>query len=197
MDEKKLKTKDLVNIGIFSVIYMVLSILVMVTAIFSPILWLLWPAITGIICNFIYMLLVSKVPKPGTAFLLIAITGIIYFVTGECTWVIVASCVVSGILAEFVRKIMGYKNTKSEIISSGIICIGLIGSPLPMWLFQESYMKSIIEMGMDPEYVGKLQTLISIPTLIGVVVAAFVGGVVGAYIGKAIFKKRFEKAGII
>ena len=197
MDEKKLKTKDLVNIGIFSVIYMVLSILVMVTAIFSPILWLVWPAITGIICNFIYMLLVSKVPKPGTAFLLIAITGIIYFVTGECTWVIVASCVVSGILAEFVRKIMGYKNTKSEIISSGIICIGLIGSPLPMWLFQESYMKSIIEMGMDPEYVGKLQTLISIPTLIGVVVAAFVGGVVGAYIGKAIFKKRFEKAGII
>lgn len=175
MDEKKLKTKDLVNIGIFSVIYMVLSILVMVTAIFSPILWLLWPAITGIICNFIYMLLVSKVPKPGTAFLLIAITGIIYFVTGECTWVIVASCVVSGILAEFVRKIMGYKNPKSEIISSGIICIGLIGSPLPMWLFQESYMKSIIEMGMDPEYVGKLQTLISIPTLIGVVVAAFVG----------------------
>ena len=197
MDEKKLKTKDLVNIGIFSVIYMVLSILVMVTAIFSPILWLLWPAITGIICNFIYMLLVSKVPKPGTAFLLIAITGIIYFVTGECTWVIVASCVVSGILAEFVRKIMGYKNPKSEIISSGIICIGLIGSPLPMWLFQESYMKSIIEMGMNPEYVGKLQTLISIPTLIGVVVAAFVGGVVGAYIGKAIFKKHFEKAGII
>ena len=79
MDEKKLKTKDLVNIGIFSAIYMVLSILVMVTAIFSPILWLLWPAITGIICNFIYMLLVSKVPKPRTAFLLITITGIIYF----------------------------------------------------------------------------------------------------------------------
>lgn len=197
MNETRLKTKDLVNIGIFSVIYMVLSILVMVTAIFSPILWLLWPAITGVICNFIYMLLVSKVPKPGTAFLLIAITGIIYFVTGECTWVIVVSCVVSGILAEFVRRILGYKNPKSEIISSGIICIGLIGSPLPMWLFQESYMKSIIEMGMDPEYVSKLQTLISIPTLIGVIVTAFVGGVVGAYIGKSIFKKRFEKAGII
>ena len=83
MSEPKLKTKDLVNIGIFSVIYMVLSIVVMTTAILSPILWLLWPAITGIVCNFIYMLLVSKVPKQGTAFLLIAITGIIYFATGE------------------------------------------------------------------------------------------------------------------
>ena len=38
MSEPKLKTKDLVNIGIFSVIYMVLSIVVMTTAILSPIL---------------------------------------------------------------------------------------------------------------------------------------------------------------
>ena len=88
-------------------------------------------------------------------------------------------------------------NPKGEIISSGIICIGLIGSPLPMWLFQETYMQSIIEMGMNPGYVNKMQTLISIPTLIGVIVTAFMGGAIGAYIGKSIFKKRFEKAGII
>ena len=197
MSETKLKTKDLVNIGIFSVIYMVLSIVVMTTAILSPILWLLWPAITGIVCNFIYMLLVSKVPKQGTAFLLIAITGIIYFATGECTWTIAITCIAAGILAEIIRKIFGYNNPKGEIISSGIICIGLIGSPLPMWLFQETYMKSIIEMGMNPCYVNKMQTLISIPTLIGVIVTAFMGGAIGAYIGKSIFKKRFEKAGII
>ena len=197
MSEPKLKTKDLVNIGIFSVIYMVLSIVVMTTAILSPILWLLWPAITGIVCNFIYMLLVSKVPKQGTAFLLIAITGIIYFATGECTWTIAITCIAAGILAEIIRKIFGYNNPKGEIISSGIICIGLIGSPLPMWLFQKTYMKSIIEMGMNPGYVNKMQTLISIPTLIGVIVTAFMGGAIGAYIGKSIFKKRFEKAGII
>ncbi|MDU7142945.1 MAG: MptD family putative ECF transporter S component, partial [Anaerococcus vaginalis] len=53
MNETKLKTKDLVNIGIFSVIYMALSMAVMFIPVFSPILWLLWPAMTGIICNFI------------------------------------------------------------------------------------------------------------------------------------------------
>nr|WP_236587206.1 MptD family putative ECF transporter S component [Peptoniphilus harei] len=52
-------------------------------------------------------------------------------------------------------------------------------------------------MGMSPEYVNKLQTLISIPTLIGMIITAFIGGVIGAYIGKAMFKKRFEKAGIM
>lgn len=66
-----------------------------------------------------------------------------------------------------------------------------------MWLFQESYMQSIVKMGMNPEYVNKLQTLISIPTLLVMIATAFIGGVIGAYIGKAIFKKRFEKAGII
>ena len=197
MNETKLKTKDLVNIGIFSVIYMALSMAVMIIPILSPILWLLWPAMTGIICNFIYMLLVSKVPKPGTALLLIAITGIIYFAIGECTFTIVITCVIAGVLAEITRKILGYKSQKSVIVSSGLICIGLIGSPLPMWLFQESYMKSIIKMGMSPEYVNKLQTLISIPTLIGMIITAFIGGVIGAYIGKAMFKKLFEKAGIM
>jgi len=56
-------------------------------------------------------------------------------------------------------------------------------------------MKSIIEMGMNPDYVNKIQTLISIPTLIGVIVTAFMGGAIGAYIGKSIFKsvlKRLE-----
>ena len=53
MSETKLRTKDLVNIGIFSVLYMVLSIIVMASAILSPIIWILWPAITGIMYNFI------------------------------------------------------------------------------------------------------------------------------------------------
>ena len=68
MNETKLKTKDLVNIGIFSVIYMALSMAVMIIPILSPILWLLWPAMTGIICNFIYMLLRLKKLKGTTLF---------------------------------------------------------------------------------------------------------------------------------
>lgn len=197
MKEQKLTVRDLVNIGIFSVIYMVLSMIVMLIPILSPVLWLLWPAITGILCSWIYILLVSKCPKRGTAFLLIAITGIIYFAIGECTWTIVMTCVIAGILAEIVRGIYGYQSSKGNIIASGLVTVGLIGSPLPMWLFQESYMKSIIEMGMSPDYVRQMQQLISVPTLLGVIVTAILGGVIGALIGKKIFKKRFERAGII
>ncbi len=197
MNETKLKTKDLVSIGIFSVIFMVISLLTMMVAIISPVVWLLWPGIAGIICSFVYVLLVAKVPKFGSAFLLSLVTALIYFAMGECTWTIVLTFTLAGILAELIRKTMGYNSNKSIIISSGIVSIGFIGSPLPMWLFQESYMKSIIEMGMDSGYVEAMQKMISIPTLLGMIAFAFIGGVIGALIGKKLFKKHFEKAGIV
>ncbi len=197
MNETKLKTKDLVSIGIFSVIYMVISLLSMIVAIVSPVVWLLWPGIAGIICSFIYVLLAAKVPKFGSAFLLSIITGLIYFAMGECTWTIVLTFAIVGILAELIRKTMGYSSNKGIIISSGVVAIGFIGSPLPMWLFQESYIKSIIEMGMDVGYVEAMQKIISIPSLLGMIVFAFIGGVIGALIGKKLFKKHFEKAGIV
>lgn len=65
MEEKSLKVKDLVNIGVFSAIYMILSFIVMVPSMASPVIWLLWPAICGVVCGSIYMLLAAKVPKKG------------------------------------------------------------------------------------------------------------------------------------
>ena len=192
MNENKLKIKDLVNIGIFSTIYMVVSLLTMILAMFSPIIWLLWPSIAGLVCSFVYMFLVTKVPKRGTALLLSLITGLIYFISGECTWTMLMSFAIVGVLAEITRAITGYKSVKGAVISSGII-----GSPLPMWLFQESYMKSIIDMGMDPKYVSQLKNMISIGSLIGCLALAFVVGMIGGIIGKVILKKHFEKAGLI
>lgn len=107
------------------------------------------------------------------------------------------SFAIVGVLAEIARAITGYKSVKGAVISSGILSMGFIGSPLPMWLFQESYMKSIIDMGMDPKYVSQLKDMISIGSLIGCLALAFVVGMVGGIIGKIILKKYFEKAGLV
>ena len=197
MKEKSLMLKDLVNIGVFSAIYTIISFIAMLPSMVSPIVWLLWPATCGVLCSFVYILLVAKIPKKGRAFLISLITGIIYFAMGECTWTIILSFSIAGVIAEIIRYVLGYQTTKSALISSGIIAVGFIGSPLPMWLFQDSYVKSIIEMGMDIGYVEKMQNMISIGSLFGVVAIAFLGGLIGGLIGKALFKKHFEKAGII
>ena len=169
----------------------------MALAMFSPVFWLAWPAMSGIICGSLYVLLSAKVTKKGVAFLMAVITGIIYFACGECTWVIVLTFIVAGLLAEVVRAVLGYKSTKAVVLSCGVLTLGFIGSPLPMWLFQDSYMNSIIEMGMSATYVNSMQSMISVGSLILMIIGALLGGMIGALIGKAIFKKHFAKAGII
>ncbi len=197
MENSKLKVKDLVNIGIFSALYMAIAMVVMLPVGITPVLWLLWPGIAGLFGGAFFTLLLAKVPKMGSALLLAIISGILFFATGECTWVIIVTFAVAGILGEIARKIFGYKSFKGIALAGGFSAIGFIGSPLPMWLFQESYMKSIEEMGMGVEYVEGLQSMISVGSFIGMLAVAFVGGFIGTLIGRKMLKKHFEKAGIV
>ena len=91
MENNKLKVKDLVNIGIFSALYMVISMIVMIPVGIAPILWLIWPGIAGLFGGAFFTLLMTKVPKQGAALILAIITGLLYFATGECTWVIIVT----------------------------------------------------------------------------------------------------------
>lgn len=119
------------------------------------------------------------------------------FATGECTWVIIVTFAVAGILGEAARKVLGYKSFKGIALAGGFTAFGFIGSPLPMWLFQDAYMKSIEEMGMGVEYVEGLQSMISAGSFIGMLAVAFVGGLIGTLVGRLMLKKHFEKAGIV
>lgn len=197
MENNKLKVKDLVNIGIFSALYMAIAMVVMIPVGIAPILWLLWPGIAGLFGGVFFTLLLTKVPKMGASLLLALISGILFFATGECTWVIIVTFAIAGLLAEVMRKVFGYKSFKGIDLAGGFCAIGFIGSPLPMWLFQESYMKSIEEMGMGAEYVEGLQSMISAGSFIGMLAVAFIGGLLGTLIGHKMLKKHFEKAGII
>lgn len=104
---------------------------------------------------------------------------------------------VAGILGEAARKVLGYKSFKGIALAGGFTAFGFIGSPLPMWLFQDAYMKSIEEMGMGVEYVEGLHSMISAGSFIGMLAVAFVGGLIGTLVGRLMLKKHFEKAGIV
>ncbi|KAI3349780.1 Trep_Strep domain-containing protein [Clostridium botulinum] len=197
MDNKNSKMKDLVNIGVFSAIFMVISFIVMMPSAISPYLWMGFPGIAGIFCGTIYMLLASKVQSRGMALSIGLITGFIYFAMGECTWTILLTFAIAGIVAEIVRSSFGYNSMTGNIVSCGVIMTGFVGSPLPMWLFHDSYVDSIIKMGMDPNYVHTMSSMVSVWSLIGMVVIAFIGGFIGANFGKALLKKHFIKAGIV
>ena len=68
-NDKKLKIKDLVLIGVFTVVYFVVMFGVGMIGMI-PILFLIYPTVLGIVTGTIVMLFMAKVQKPFALFIL-------------------------------------------------------------------------------------------------------------------------------
>ena len=193
MDNKKLKVKDLVSIGVFAVIYFVLMFGVGMMGMI-PILFLIYPTVLAIVAGTVVMLFMTKVQKPWALFIFGMISPLVMFAAGHTYVVLVLSLIVM-IIAELIRKIGNYKSFKYNMISYAIFSTWICSSMMQMLLAKEVYVEHCKMMGDD--YVVALEKLITYPHMALVALGAFIGGIIGAYIGKALLKKHFEKAGIV
>ena len=193
MDDKKLKVKDLVSIGVFGVIYFALMFGIGMMGMI-PILFLIYPTVLGIIAGTVVMLFMAKVQKPWALFILGMISPLVMFAMGH-TYVLPLFSLIVMTIAELIRKIGNYNSFKYNMLSYAVFCTWICGSLMQMLLAKEKYIELSMMMGKD--YVDALENLITYPHMALVALGAFLGGIIGAYIGKALLKKHFEKAGIV
>ena len=196
-DANKLQVKDLVTIGIFSAIYFVINLLVMVCGGITPLLWIFMPPILSVLCGVIYMLLAAKVQKTGAILIMGLITGLIYVATGQFTLVLLVTFGLACIVAEVIRKATGYNNFKGNLLGYAFFSLGMVGSPLPIWLFRDSFSEQMILQGMPAEYVATMNAVTPAWVLVVMAAATFLLAFVGGFIGKALLTKHFEKAGMV
>ncbi|WP_392425019.1 MptD family putative ECF transporter S component [Dolosigranulum pigrum] len=193
MDNKKLKVKDLVSIGVFGVIYFAFMFGVGMMGLI-PILFLIYPTVLGIIAGTVVMLFMAKVQKPWALFIFGMISPLVMFAMGH-TYVLPLFSLIVMMVAELIRKIGNYNSFKYNVLSYAVFCTWICGSLMQMLLAKEKYIELFMMMGKD--YVDALENLITYPHMALVALGAFLGGIIGAYIGKALLKKHFEKAGIV
>lgn len=195
MEMEKLKIKDLVTIGVFTVIYFVLMFLSGMIGI-VPILYLAYPTVAGIITGIVIMLFMAKVQKPGGLFILGLICSLIVIAMGN-TYVILVHALISMAIAEIIRKTGGYKSFKYNMLSFAIFNTWICGFLMQVLLAKDKVIEIAETRGMGYAYIMKLIALLNFSSMILVYIGAIVGGIIGAYIGKAFLKKHFEKAGIV
>lgn len=195
MKTEKLRIKDLVTIGVFTVIYFVLFFVAGMVGM-VPILYLAYPALAGIITGIVIMLFMAKVQKPWGLFLLGLICGLIVIAMGN-TYVILVHDVISMAIAELLRKKGEYKSFKYNMLSFAVFNTWICGFLMQILLAKDKVIELAETRGMGHEYIMKLIALLNYRNMILVYIGAIVGGVLGAYIGKAFLKKHFEKAGIV
>ena len=153
--------KDVITVGIFSAIYFVINFAFMLLGGIHPVLWMLMPGFIAVFAGIPFMLMVAKVQKPGAVFLMGLITALIYFATGQFTLVILISMASTCILAEVVRVVTKYNSFKGNSIAYVIFSLGMVGSPLPIWLFKADFLAQITEQGMPADYVAAVEALSS------------------------------------
>ena len=194
MDNKKLKVKDLVSIGVFAVIYFALMFGIGMMGMI-PILFLIYPTVLGIIAGTVVMLFMTKVQKPWALFIFGMISPLVMFAAGH-TYVVAVLSLIVMIIAELIRKIGNYNSFKYNMLSYAVFSTWICSSMMQMLLAKEKYIEMSVGM-MGQEYADALENLITYPHMALVALGAFLGGIIGAYIGKALLKKHFEKAGIV
>ena len=195
MKTEKLRIKDLVTIGVFTVIYFVLFFVAGMVGI-VPILYLAYPTLAGIITGIVTMLFMAKVQKPWGLFLLGLICSLIVLAMGN-TYIIVIHAVISMVIAELLRKKGEYRSFKYNTLSFAIFNTWICGFLMQILLAKDKVIELAETRGMGHDYIMKLITLLNFRSMILVYIGAIVGGILGAYVGKVFLKKHFEKAGIV
>ena len=195
MKTEKLRIKDLVTIGVFTVIYFVLMFLSGMIGI-VPALYLGYPALAGIITGIVIMLFMAKVQKPWGLFILGLICGLIVVAMGN-TYIISVHAVISTAIAELLRRKGEYKSFKYNMLSFTVFNTWICGFLMQILFAKDKVIEISETSGMGAAYMMKLIPLLNFRSMILVYLGAILGGIIGAYIGKVFLKKHFEKAGIV
>lgn len=193
----KMNGKDLITIGIFTALYFVFSFAVNILGGLHPLMWILSPVLAALLGGIPFMIMTVKVKKPFAVLLMGTIVGLLYYATGQFAYTVPFVFISSGLFAEILRYKIGYDSFLASCIGFAVFSFGMAGSPLPLWLYKDSFIAQIESFGMRESYIESLRQLASLPMLIVMLVLTFIAGVIGAWIGKQLLKKHFIKAGVV
>ena len=148
MKEKKLKIKNLVTIGVFAVIYVVIIFALGMIG-FLPVLYLVYPALLGIVSGTVIMLFMAKVQKPW-AVLILGMLSFAIFNTWICGSLMQMLCAREKYIE--IAMVMGeeYVNALIKLVTYqhmalvylGAILGGLIGANIGRILLKKHFIKA-------------------------------------------------------
>ncbi len=197
MKKTKLKTRDLIYAGAFAALYiMALFIIVMVFGM-MPVLYVMAPLFVGLIGATIYMVYVTKVKKFGAILILAVLFGLIMSSSGHGITILI--CIPIGLLAELIAKIGNYCSKTMFSLSYIVFNITMVAPFYNLYFATEGFIGQCAQY-YGLEYGKVLSNLLNTYgfTLMAIQVGlAVAGAAVGVLIANKLFRRHFEKVGII
>lgn len=192
----KLNGKDLMNIGIFTAVSVIIGIAVAITVGMIPIGFMMISSIGPIILGIPMMLYFTRIKKFGMILIMQIINGLVMILTGMGPDSLIYGTVLA-LLAELILRTGKYQSAGKAVFAYAVMGIGGSANYIHWinasaeWLeksatsFGETYMYTIA---------GYFEYWWVFPVL---VLLSFIGGLIGGVLGRAVLKKHFIKSGLL
>ncbi|MDR2114080.1 MAG: MptD family putative ECF transporter S component [Bifidobacteriaceae bacterium] len=189
-----ISTKDLISVGVFTVLYIVVVGVFGQLGALVPILQVLGPVYIPLLAGVVFMLFLTRVNRFGLVTALGFLVGLLVLATGQSYWVAVLALVLAP-SADYIFKLGGYRKWPYTVAGYVVFSEMLIGTVIPLFFARPAFLNRL-EGRHDAAWVRQLVDLTP-SWMFGVMVAELaLGAVLGAYLGRRLLRKHFERAGI-
>ncbi len=189
-----LTTRDLINIGIFTVLYFAAVAVCGQLGALVPLLQVLGPLYIPIIAGIPYTLFLTRVNKFGMITIMGLLVGLLVLATGQAFWVPLLAVVLAPV-ADFISSRGGYRRWPNLVAGYATFSLMLIGTVVPLFFARSAYLARVSER-KDAAWVQQIVDLTPMWMFAAMLAMLVIGSLVGAHLGRRVLRKHFERAGI-
>ena len=187
--------RDLMTIGIFAAIYLVLYYGITMFGFLNPVMMLVTLGLSIVVGAIPFMLFLARVKRAGMVALFAIVLGVLLLVIGFPP-LSIGVLVALAVVVELVLAVTGYRSRWAGVLSYTIFSVWNTAPLLPLFYDRQGYFSSPSMSRMGPEYTARLDAFLSTGVLIGFDIAAVVLGLIGGVIALRLLRKSFARAGL-
>jgi energy-coupling factor transport system substrate-specific component len=197
MSKYKLKSRDLIAIAIFTILFMLVYFTIATLAVMTIFLYPFCVALAMIPCGIIWAYLRARISKRFAILVQSVLFAILFFLLGS-GWFVALGTLIGGILAELLSGAGRYKRFKWNTAGYAAFAVSLNMGVFAIILLAPGYYYEFgIDSGMDAGYMAAQLNVITGRLLFLTTVLSAAGAAAGMLLGRVFLKKHFVKAGIV
>jgi len=197
--QKQSKTlRQLIRIGVFSALWIVIGFLLAFTIAFLPPVLLVLPCILGLIGGVIYMVMLSKLTISGGIVISSGLLGICLF--SMAPYGMMFFCTLAGgLIGEILYKILGRGTLKAGMVGSSFALLGLaLGEYIPFVFMQDAWATMLADDTAGTAPVAEwCMEITTVPVMILLCAITVLMTCLGCFWGQKIVNQHFKKAAFL
>lgn len=189
----ELSTRDLINVGVFTAVYFVVTFLSAFVGVIAPWAQFVGYAIGILLGGPVVVLLFARSPRFGVLTLMGLIVQILMVLTGMF-WGLLLLGPVLGLLADLIARAGKYAAHACSA-AYAIFSLWYVGALLPIIINGDAFYADIARQ-MGAEYAAGTRALFSAPVILGFAIVVLALGYVAGLFGSRLLRKHFVRAGL-